>query len=295
MRAAFAVALGLDGAVEFMHQLQAGQHELHARGLGEGDLHIFDEMIDHESRREVALQDARREIIERPATGGAGANGLEHGVEVEAGPGAVEQALAYADHGAGDDDLVAHLGVLTRARAVLMDDGFAEDLEQGQYAPDGIRVATDHDREGRVARADVTAGHRGVDGIDALRLGGGVNLFRQTRVGGGHVDNDAAGLDPGEHAIVAEVDFAHIARVTDHGEDDVRLHGDGAGRISPRCALVEERLGFGAGAVVNGDGVAFFREMSAHGQPHDPGANPAEACGGGGDRCCGGARHGPAR
>ena len=188
----------------------------------------------------------------------------------EPGFGAVEQAFADADHRAGDDDLVAHLGVLTRARAALMDDGLAENLQQRQHALDGFFVAADHDRERGVARADIAAGDGRVDGIDPLRLGSGVNLFRQARLGGGHVDDDAAGLHASEHAVVGEVNFPHIARITDHGEDDVRLRGHGPGRIGPLCALVEQRLRLGFGAIVNGDGVAFSRRCPHIDSPMTP-------------------------
>ena len=49
-----------------------------------------------EPRREVALDDARREVVERPAGGRAAANGLDHGLERQAGLVAIEQRFAHA-------------------------------------------------------------------------------------------------------------------------------------------------------------------------------------------------------
>ena len=86
---------------------------------------------------EVALQNARRQVVERPAGGRAAANRLQHRLEVQAGALAVEERLAHADDGAGHDDLVAELRVLARAGRALVDDGLAHALEEREH---GLRT-----------------------------------------------------------------------------------------------------------------------------------------------------------
>ncbi|MCH88925.1 hypothetical protein A2U01_0009818, partial [Trifolium medium] len=52
---------------------------------------------------------------------------------------------------------------------------------------------------------------------------------------------------------------------------------DGVGGVSEVSSDVEEWLGFGRGAVEDGEGVAGADEMGAHGLAHYSGADPTEA------------------
>ena len=138
----------------------------------------------------------------------------QHRLEIEAGARAVEQALADADHRAGDHDLIAHLGVLAGAGPALVHDVLAHDLEQRRHARDRVGVAADHDRERRVARADVAAGHRRVNRRGTLGARSRRDLDRQAGLGRGHVDGNGAGPQRPQHARVAEIDIADIGRET---------------------------------------------------------------------------------
>ena len=53
-------------------------------------------------------------------------------------------------------------------------------------------------------------------------------------------------------------DVANIGGVSDDGENDIGLGGDGVGGISEVSSHVEEWLSFGDGAVEDGDCVAGF-------------------------------------
>ena len=50
---------------------------------------------------------------------------------------------------------------------------------------------------------------------------------------------------------------------------------------------VEEGLGFGEGAVEDGEGVASFDEVGAHGSTHDAGSDPAHTGVGWANEFCG--------
>ena len=67
----------------------------------ERDAHVFHEVFDEEARIEIALQHARREMVECPAGGGAAPDRLEHAGEMQPRPVPIQQALADADHRAG--------------------------------------------------------------------------------------------------------------------------------------------------------------------------------------------------
>ena len=65
------------------------------------DAHVFDEMFDKETRLKIPVNDARPEVVQRPARRSAAAHRLQHGLEIEPRFVAVKQGLAHADHVAG--------------------------------------------------------------------------------------------------------------------------------------------------------------------------------------------------
>src|SRR4051794_18775125 len=70
MRPLAPVALSADGFVELLRQAKARQAEIHFFGLGQGDAHIFDEMLDIEAGLEVTGHDARAQDFKGLAAGG---------------------------------------------------------------------------------------------------------------------------------------------------------------------------------------------------------------------------------
>lgn len=61
----------LNGQIELMNKGETRQGQSHASGFFQRQTHIFHKMIDEESRIEIALQNAGRKVIERPASGRA--------------------------------------------------------------------------------------------------------------------------------------------------------------------------------------------------------------------------------
>ena len=78
MGSAPAMAERLHALIESVHQGQSGQCEVHAFRLIQCDAHVFDEVLNKETRVEVALQDSGGQVVQGPARGGASADRLEH-------------------------------------------------------------------------------------------------------------------------------------------------------------------------------------------------------------------------
>ncbi len=142
----FAVALRLHREVQLVGQGEARQRQVHALGFFQGDTHVLDEVFDEEARLEIALDDARAEVVQRPARRRAAADRLQDGFEVQTRLVAVQQGLAHTDHVGGDEDLIDHLGVLAGTGRTLMHDGLAHALQQRTNGLDHLGVAADHDR-----------------------------------------------------------------------------------------------------------------------------------------------------
>ncbi len=79
------VALGSDHGVELPDERQAGQGDLHSRGLIQHDPHILDEMLDIESGREVTVDDFRSQVEQCPVRCGTRGNRPQHQCSVESG------------------------------------------------------------------------------------------------------------------------------------------------------------------------------------------------------------------
>jgi hypothetical protein len=178
--------------VQLLDQGQPRHGKPHPPGFLQGDPHVLDEVLDKEPGLEAVLDDPRGEVRKRPACRRPRADRLQHAVQVQPGAIAVEQGLADADHGAGDDHLVDQLGVLPGPGTALVDDRLTHRLETGHDRLGGLAVAADHDREPRLAGAHVAAGDRGIDRVDPSRGGRLGDLLRQRGLAGGHVHDDLA-------------------------------------------------------------------------------------------------------
>jgi hypothetical protein len=172
--------------------------------------------------------------------------------------------------------------VLAGTGATLVDDRLAHGLENRPHALDRLLVASDHDREGRVSGADVAARNGRIDRVDAALLGRCVDLHRERRVAGRHVDDDGAGRSTLQNALSTEDHFTHVVRVADDGEDGGGGGCQLRGRVCPRRPSLEQRLRTRACSVVDGHGIARIEHVAAHRAAHDAGADPAYAQGLGG-------------
>ncbi len=151
------------------------------------------------------------------------ATDLHHRLQVQPGLVGVEQRLADADHVAGDQDLVDHLGVLAGAGAALADDRLAHRLPSRAAAPRPPSASPPIMIESRASRAPTSPPETGAStACTPCAAAACGDLDRQRRLAGGHVDDDAARPAAGQHAVGPEDHLAHVGRIADHGEDHVR-------------------------------------------------------------------------
>ena len=138
-------------------------------------------------------------------------------------------------------------------------------------------VAADEDGERRILSADVAAGNRGVKSRATRSRGGFGNAPRQRRAGRGHVAEDAPLCQTMQRAVFTDGDGFHIGGIAHDAEDDVGLLGNGAGRVGPARALVQQRGGLAFCPVVDSQRIAGLLQMRRHGMAHDARTDPADA------------------
>ena len=129
------VSLRPQGDVELVHERESRHRHVHAPGLVERNAHVLDEVLDEEAGIEVAASargapGSRASSTPRRRSGSTPASVSRFEPRART----VDQALADADHRAGDHDLVAHLGVLSGARATLVNDVLAQISNSGVTA-----------------------------------------------------------------------------------------------------------------------------------------------------------------
>ena len=168
------------------------------------------------------------------------------------------------------------------ARAALVNDRLAHRLEQRPHALERPGVAAGHDRQRRVARADVAARHRRIERLRASALAAACAI--STASDGSVVvmsTSTEPARVPGEHAVLGEVDVAHVGGKAHHREDDVGLLRRAArGDPTQARAAIEQRLRLVARPREHGDARSAAEQVPAHREPHHAGADPGDAEGG---------------
>jgi hypothetical protein len=136
--------------------------------------------------------------------------------------------------------------MLAGAGPALVEHPLAHRLEQRHQSIDGRSVAANHDGQGGVACADVSARHGRIHAVRAMRTRRLVDLLRQRRFGRGHVDEDLSRPWGRERSVCAEIDLTHVGREADDREDDVRLLADPLRCVRPDRAVLDSpsALGF---------------------------------------------------
>ena len=121
-------------------------------------------MVDEEARREVAGDDpgARLDSAQLPA---APAETDASTRSTSSPHGRRTAALDIADHRAGDQDLVDHLGVLARHPGRPGGRSSCPSLRSRGAPRRTLSAPADHDRQRRVPGSDVAAGHRCVERV----------------------------------------------------------------------------------------------------------------------------------
>ena len=215
--------LGLDGGIQLLDQRKCRHAQPHALRLLQGDTHVLDEVVDHEAGRPVAPDHPWGQVVERPASCGAGPYGLHHPLEVETAPGGVDQGLADACHGSGDDDLVAHLGLLAHGHPSAVVDAASHRFEVWPDGFEGGFVGADHEGERRLPCAPVSARYRSVGEGCASGCKPSCNGLHQVGPCRRHVHRDASAPDGRGDPILSQIHLFDVCRVADDREYDVGL------------------------------------------------------------------------
>ena len=96
-----------------------------------------------------------------------------------------------------------------------------------------------------------------------------VDTLGECRRGGRHIDCVRAGAEVCENAVCTEVDFLHVLRIADNGDDDILSARTCAGTAAVFCPAGDESVPLRFCAVVDAELKSCIQEMSRHGRAHD--------------------------
>src|SRR3954451_1815848 len=180
-----------------------------ARGL-QRDPEVLVVQVHPEAGREVVLAEVAPADVHDLVRGEAAGQDLDDRRGVHAGLRAEDERLGHGFDRERDDDLVACLDDLARADGSDVHDRLAERLEERLRAREVLLAAAGHDRQRRLAGADVAAGDGRVDPADAALAARLRDLARDDRRDRAHVDHERALTRAGHEAVVAVEDLAHL-------------------------------------------------------------------------------------
>ena len=154
-------------------------------------------------------------------------------------------------------------------------DVLAQQVEQRFGQGKGFGSPADHDRQGRIAGANVATRHRCIQNGNAARC----TLFRQLHgqigTAGRHVYRQAATGPGKETGIRIQPYLLDILGITHHRENGFGLRPHLGRGLAPGRAMLQQRRRLLARPVVDEQRMPGRLQMPSHGNPHDTGANPA--------------------
>jgi hypothetical protein len=80
----FAVTVGFQGNIKLVNQSQPRKAQIHRRRFLQRDFHVLNKVLDEKARVKVPLEYPRSKVVKGPASSSALADGLEHGLQVQA-------------------------------------------------------------------------------------------------------------------------------------------------------------------------------------------------------------------
>jgi hypothetical protein len=245
-------------------------------GLLEGDPKVLEEVLDEEAGPEIAAEHPWGKVGDGPRPGRPAADRRQHPLRVESRLRRVEEPLDDAEHGAGDQDLVHHLGVLTGSGPSLENDRLPKPLENRFRHREGLVRAAHHDGERRLPGPDVTAGHRSIQCEDAERPCLAGESFGQGWLTRGEVDEEPWPPSRSERPLQPEVHLLDIAREPDHRADDIGALGRIPRRRDQRRAKFAKRLRAARRPGHDTKPVARGEEVFRHGEAHHAGSDESD-------------------
>ncbi len=196
-----------------------------------GDPQILGVETRAESRFVVAGQDSLAVHLEHPAGCKPAEQRLSDPRRVDVSFSRKREGFTHRRQCAADHHLIADLADLTRTGRPDSDDtiGVAHGVQDWFDLGEGGRIAADHDREGRIDRADLSAAHGGIEHRGTKRRRAVGEPTRDGRGDAARVDDDRPALNRAEHAPFALEDLLDVGRVWQHRDDPLDARRDLAG------------------------------------------------------------------
>ena len=153
--------------------------------------------------------------------GQTAADGLEHQLGVHARHLGQGQGLGQGLDVAGHDNLVGQLGGVARAHVAAAHHRGAHGAQDVLVLVKDLLLAAHHEGKGAVDGLGLAAGDGGVQHLDAALGQLRRDLLGGHGVDGAHVDEHAARLHVGGHAVLPQHDSLYLGAVGHHGQHHV--------------------------------------------------------------------------
>jgi hypothetical protein len=232
--------------------------------------------VDAEARLERAGQHVLPLLVEHLGAGQAAAEHLHRGLGVDAVRLEEDERLGERLDVRGHDELVGGLHRLAGAVRADVHDGPADHVEDRLGGLEVVRLAADHDRQGRVDRPLLAAGDRRVDDAEAALPRLGSEVGGHIRSDAGEVDDQAARPCGLEDTALAGEYVGHVRRVRHHHRDDLGVPHCVRDRRGRTATRLDERLALVRAVVEASDLVAGVREVDRHRAAHDAEADEGD-------------------
>jgi hypothetical protein len=159
---------------------------------------------------------------------------------------------------------------------------FAHHGEDGLGFLERLGVSANHEKQLTLFCAPVAAGDRCVEKTRAAFGAGRGDPAGEGGRDSARVHVDGAAFEGLHGAGGAPKDFFESGRIADHGEEEIGSGGNFLRGFGEPGAGSDEFIGAGSGAVPDGERVAGFQEIHAHGTAHEAESDESDFLGSGG-------------
>ena len=164
----------------------------HLQALVQSNAKVLDEVLYHEARVEVTLQNSWPIRRETEAAGSAALKQLDHLVKVNAGLITIDKRLTDTEDGACNHHVVCHFSLMALAWPAHVHHLRRVNFHQTLTLLESLDLTTDHDDELATLGSNITTGDRSVKRCNAAALELGGNSLCQVGRAAGVVDEIGA-------------------------------------------------------------------------------------------------------
>ncbi len=236
-------------------------------------VHVLGLALDLPARHEIALQHAIAVHFQDAALGKTAAYGRPHGGRI--GPAGLRQQQGFRHDvdGPADNQLIAQLGQLAATGAAYQR-GTPHCREHRPGAAKIGRIATGHDGQAALLRAQHAAGNRRIDAAHAMLRQHRMQGLRLALPGRTHVDHEAALAQARQRRLQH---LRNDGAGFQHGDHDIGIgHRFGRRGDDPRAKFIQ-RFCLGTIAVPRVERVAGLQQAARHRLAHQADAEKCQA------------------